>query len=126
MDYYAGIDVSLEWSSVCVVNAKGDVMKEIKVKSDRDALVAFFQALGFAVTRIGLEAGPLSQWLYAGLTQAGCRFRFQSGTGGVREIKALREMSPAAFSVSIETGSTFFRFQLGLIYRLIDRPMNAW
>ena len=54
-----------------------------------------------------------------------CRFRFQSGTGGVREIKALREMSPAAFSVSIETGSTFFRFQLGLIYRLIDRPMNA-
>jgi hypothetical protein len=47
------------------------------------------------------------------------------GTGGVREIKALREMSPAAFSVSIETGSTFFRFQLGLIYRLFDRPMNA-
>ena len=54
-----------------------------------------------------------------------CRFRFQCGTGGVREIKALREMSPAAFSVSIESGSTFFRFQLGLIYRLIDRPMNA-
>ena len=47
---------------------------------------------------------------------ARCRFRFQSGTGGVREIKALRELSPAAFSVSIETGSTFFRFQLGLVY----------
>ena len=49
-----------------------------------------------------------------------CRFRFQSGTGGVREINALREISPAALSVSIETGSTFFRFQLGLIDRLID------
>jgi hypothetical protein len=34
-------------------------------------------------------------------------------------------MSLAAFSVSIETGSTFFRFQLGLIDRLIDRTMNA-
>jgi hypothetical protein len=54
-----------------------------------------------------------------------CRFRFQSGTGGVREIKALREMSPAAFSVLIETGSTFFPFQLGLVDRLIDRTMGA-
>ena len=43
MDYYAGIDVSLEWSSVCVVNAKGEVMKEVKVKSDPEALVAFFR-----------------------------------------------------------------------------------
>ena len=54
-----------------------------------------------------------------------CRFRFQIGTGRPREIKALRELSPAAFSVSIETGSTFFRFQLGLIDRLIDRTMSA-
>jgi hypothetical protein len=61
MEYYAGIDVSLEWSSVCVVNSKGEVMKEIKVKSDPEALVAFFHSLGFEVTRIGLEAGPLSQ-----------------------------------------------------------------
>jgi len=54
-----------------------------------------------------------------------CRFRFQSGTGGLREIKALREMSHATFSVSIETGSKFFRFQLGLIDRLIDHTMNG-
>ena len=53
-----------------------------------------------------------------------CRFRFQCETGGVRELKALREISPAAFSVSIETGSAFFRFQLGLIDHLIDRTMN--
>ena len=84
MDYYAGIDVSLEWSSVCVVNAKGDVMKEIKVKSDPEALVAFFRSLGFAVTRIGLEAGPLSQWLYAGLTQAG----FETTLLETRHVKA--------------------------------------
>ena len=58
------------------------------------------------------------------LSLARCRFRFQCETGGVRELKALREMSPAAFSVSTETGSAFFRFQLGLIDHLIDRTMN--
>ena len=84
MDYYAGIDVSLEWSSACVVNAKGEVMKEVKVESDPEALVAFFRSLGFAVTRIGLEAGPLSQWLYAGLTQAG----FETTLLETRDVKA--------------------------------------
>ena len=59
-----------------------------------------------------------------GLKLAGCRFRFQCETGGVRELRALGEMSPAAFSVSIETGSAFCRFQLGLIDHLIDRTMN--
>jgi transposase len=77
MDYYAGIDVSLEWSSVCVVNAKGEVMKEVKVESDPEALVAFFRSLGFAVT-------PLSQWLYAGLTQAG----FETTLLETRDVKA--------------------------------------
>ena len=46
-------------------------MKEAKISSEPTALVAFFEALGFAVKRIGLEAGPLSQWLHAGLKRAG-------------------------------------------------------
>jgi transposase len=71
MDHYAGIDVSLEFSSVCIVDAKGTIVKEMKVASDPDALVLFFQGLGFPIARIGLEAGLLSQWLFAGLTQAG-------------------------------------------------------
>ncbi len=71
MEHYAGIDVSLELSSVCIVDAKGKIVRETKVGSDPDALVAFFKQLGFPVARIGLEAGPLSQWLYAGLAQAG-------------------------------------------------------
>jgi transposase len=68
---YAGIDVSLELSSVCVVDAQGKILKEAKVASEPDALVEFFERLGFAVKRIGLEAGPLSQWLHAGLKGAG-------------------------------------------------------
>jgi hypothetical protein len=67
MQYDAGIDVSLEQSSVCVVDAAGKIVKEAKVATDPHVLVTFFKGLGFPVTRIGLEAGPLSQWLYAGL-----------------------------------------------------------
>jgi transposase len=62
---------SLERCSVCVVDAAGKIVKEAKVTTDPQVLVTFFKGLGFPVTRIGLEAGPLSQWLYAGLTQAG-------------------------------------------------------
>jgi transposase len=71
VEHYAGIDVSLELSSVCVVDAQGKIVKEAKVASEPEALVVFFGALGFAVERIGLEAGPLSQWLHAGLKRAG-------------------------------------------------------
>ena len=71
MENYAGIDVSLELSSVCVVDAQGKIVKEAKAASEPEALVAFFRSLGFAVKRIGLEAGPLSQWLHAGLKRAG-------------------------------------------------------
>ena len=71
MEHYAGIDVSLELSSVCVVDTQGEIVKEAKIASEPDALIGFFEALGFAVKRIGLEAGPLSQWLHAGLKRAG-------------------------------------------------------
>lgn len=54
MEHYAGIDVSLERSSVCVVDAKGKIVKEAKVASEPDALVSFFEGFGFPVQRIGL------------------------------------------------------------------------
>src|SRR6476660_7307428 len=71
MEYYAGIDVSLKSSSLCVVDATGRIVREAKVASEPEALIAWLQSLGFDLARIGLEAGPLSQWLYAGLKQAG-------------------------------------------------------
>jgi transposase len=71
MEYYAGIDVSLELSSVCIVDATGRVIRESKVASEPDALIAWFRKLGLALTRIGLEAGPLSQWLYAAMREVG-------------------------------------------------------
>ncbi len=71
MDYYAGIDVSLEASSICIVDSAGKIVKEAKVLSEPEDLIAWFKALPFTLARIGLEAGPLSQWLYAGLKGAG-------------------------------------------------------
>src|SRR3954468_18067387 len=71
MDHYAGIDVSLESSSVCVVDASGRIVREAKIASEPAALIAWFREIGLAMARIGLEAGPLSQWLYAAMREAG-------------------------------------------------------
>jgi transposase len=71
MDYYAGIDVSLELSRVCVMDTTGKILREAKVASEPEALVRFFKELGIPLARLGLEAGPLSQWLHAGLVAAG-------------------------------------------------------
>ena len=57
MEHYAGIDVSLELSSVCVVDATGRILKEAKISSEPATLVAFFGTLGFAVKRIGRMVG---------------------------------------------------------------------
>ena len=56
MEHFAGIEVSLELSSVCVVDAQGKIVREAKVASEPESLVAFFGSLGFAVKR----CGPLS------------------------------------------------------------------
>jgi transposase len=84
MEHFAGIDVSLKESSICVVDAAGRIVREAKVASEPEALVAWFGGLGLAVTRIGLEAGPLSQWLHAGLTGAG----FEAVLLETRHVKA--------------------------------------
>jgi transposase len=56
---------------VCVVNATGKIVREAKPASEPEALIAWFRSLGFELVRIGLEAGPLSQWLYAAMKKAG-------------------------------------------------------
>jgi transposase len=63
--------VSLEHSSVCVVDATGRIVCEARVTSEPEALVAVLVGLNLPLARIGLEAGPLSQWLQAALVKAG-------------------------------------------------------
>lgn len=69
MTHYAGIDVSLETSSICIVDAAGAIVRELKTPSEPEALAAALRATGLPFARVGLEAGPLSQWLYAGLVE---------------------------------------------------------
>jgi transposase len=71
VEHYAGFDVSLELTSVCLVDAQGQVVREAKVASEPDALCRFLRDQGLEISRVGLEAGPLSQWLNAGLAAAG-------------------------------------------------------
>jgi len=53
------------------VDAGGKIVREGTVASEPEALIAWFSSLGFEIARIGLEAGPQSQWLYAAMRQAG-------------------------------------------------------
>ncbi len=71
MEHYAGIDVSLEASHVCIVDGVGKILKEVQISSEPGALVAWFEGFGKPIVRIGMEAGPLSQWLFAGMKAAG-------------------------------------------------------
>jgi transposase len=68
---YVAVDVSLEASSVCVVDRNGKIVCESKIVSEPDALIAWLTGLKLELTLIGLEAGPLSQWLFAAMRQAG-------------------------------------------------------
>jgi transposase len=71
VEHYAGLDVSLELTSVCLVDQQGQVVREAKVASEPGALIGFLRTQDLEIARVGLEAGPLSQWLHAGLVAAG-------------------------------------------------------
>jgi len=71
MKYFAGLDVSLEETAICVVDETGRIVKELRAASEPEALVAALQETGLVLERIGLEACSLTAWLHEGLTQAG-------------------------------------------------------
>ena len=71
MDHFAGLDVSVKETSVCVVDDTGRIVREVKVASDPEALLPLLTNPIYRFKRIGLEAGPLSQWLFSALAEAG-------------------------------------------------------
>ncbi len=71
MKYYVGLDVSVKETSVCVVDEVGKIVRELKVPSHPEDLVGVLTDGSRRLERIGLEAGPLSQWLFSGLANAG-------------------------------------------------------
>jgi len=71
MDHFAGLDVSVKETSVCIVDDTGRIAREVKVASEPAALLAVLTSAVYHFKRIGLEAGPLSQWLFSVLAEAG-------------------------------------------------------
>jgi transposase len=69
---------------VCVVDAQGQVVREAKVASEPEALIGFLRGQQLAIGRVGLEAGPLSQWLHGALVTAG----FEAVLLETRHVKA--------------------------------------
>jgi transposase len=71
MEYFVGLDVSVKDTSVCIVDETGKIVRELKVASEPDALLPELTNPSYRLKRIGLEAGPLSQWLFSALAEAG-------------------------------------------------------
>ena len=69
-DHFAGLDVSVKETSLCIVDGTGKIVREVKVASESDTLLAVLTNPAYHFKRIGLEAGPLSQWLFSALAQA--------------------------------------------------------
>ena len=70
MAHFVGLDVSVKETSVCVVDDTGKVILEQKIPTEPDDIIALLTSLGVSFGRIGIEAGPLSQWLVNALTAA--------------------------------------------------------
>ena len=73
MQFFVGLDVALKTTSVCVIDERGIIIKEGKVDSHPQAIARFVKHQGRKIEHVGLEAGQLSEWLYAGLTKEGFR-----------------------------------------------------
>jgi transposase len=71
MDHFAGLDVSVRETSVCIVDDTGRIVREVKLASEPEALLQVRGNPAYCFKRIGLEAGPLSQWLFSTLAETG-------------------------------------------------------
>ena len=69
MDHFAGLDVSVKQTSICIVDDTGRIVREVKVASEPEALLKVLGNPTYHFKRIGLEAGPLSQWLFSALAE---------------------------------------------------------
>lgn len=90
MDRFIGFDVSLASTAICVLDAQGRVVKETAVVCEPEVLVAFLRGLPGNIVAIGLEAGPLSQWLHQHLMEAG----FKAVLMETRQVKAALKAMP--------------------------------
>jgi hypothetical protein len=73
MDHYAGIDVSLATSSVCILDATGRIVREAKVASEPEALVAFLAGCGHRLAASAWRRGRCRSGSTRGWSRRDCR-----------------------------------------------------
>jgi transposase len=71
MEYYAGLDVGLKSTFICVADSEGMVVHEEEVASDASAIAQALRRRKVCYERVGLETGQLSIWLTKGLAGEG-------------------------------------------------------
>src|SRR3954465_8563628 len=71
MKHSVGLDVSAKETGICIVDEGGKVVRATKAATEPQAVIAFLNSAGLEYARIGLEAGPLAQWLVKGAVAAG-------------------------------------------------------
>jgi len=95
--YYAGLDVSLEETAVCVVDDTGRIVKEARVASEPQALIAALLAFGLPLERVGLEACSLTAWLHDEIRAAGLPaicIETRQANASIKTEQALEEWKP--------------------------------
>ena len=71
MEFYVGLDVGLEETSVCVIDSEGKTVREVKVLTEPSAIRSALEGFADRLNRIGLEASSLGMWLYRELHAVG-------------------------------------------------------
>ena len=122
MDYFAGLDVSVKATSVCIVDDTGKIVREVKVASEPEALLAALKNPVYHFRRIGLEAGPLSQWLYSALRRCSCADSRRNAPAPL-DFRAPLAPESCARALDFEIGDDSLRIAsrgLGSTYRLLS------
>lgn len=99
MRLFVGLDVSLEKTAICVIDEHGKIVREAQAASEPEALLCWIREQDGSIAAVGLEAGPLSQWLYRGMTEAGLdvvlmETRQVKGALGERPLRELQCQAP--------------------------------
>lgn len=87
---YVGLDVSLNSVAICVIDSDGKVVREGTTIADPPSIAHFLGPWSGAVERVGLEAGPTSEWLTANLLKLG----FPTVSMEARQVKAALSAMP--------------------------------
>lgn len=90
MNVFIGLDVSLASTAICAVTAQGKITHAISASSEPEALVKSLKKIEGTILCVGLEAGPLSQWLHKHLKEAS----FDVVLMETRQVKSVLKAMP--------------------------------